>query len=76
MQIFLREIISNASDAIDKLYYRSLTDDSVKLNKSDYKIDIKINKDKGQIIISDNGCGMTKDELENLYELIGEVLGK
>ena len=64
-EIFLREIISNASDAIDKLYYRSLTDDSVKLNKSDYKIDIKINKDKGQIIISDNGCGMTKEELEN-----------
>ena len=64
-EIFLREIISNASDAIDKLYYRSLTDSSVTLNKSDYKIDIKINKDKGQIIISDNGCGMTKDELEN-----------
>ena len=64
-EIFLREIISNASDAIDKLYYRSLTDSSVTLNKSDYKIDIKINKDKGQIIISDNGCGMTKEELEN-----------
>ncbi len=64
-EIFLREIISNASDAIDKLYYRSLTDDSVTLKKSDYKIDIKIDKEKGQIIISDNGCGMTKDELEN-----------
>lgn len=64
-EIFLREIISNASDAIDKLYYRSLTDDSVTLKRSDYKIDIKINKDKGQIVISDNGCGMTKDELEN-----------
>ncbi|MBQ7225550.1 MAG: molecular chaperone HtpG [Clostridia bacterium] len=64
-EIFLREIISNASDAIDKLYYRSLTDDSVTLKKSDYKIEIEINKDKGQLIIRDNGCGMTKDELEN-----------
>ena len=64
-EIFLREIISNASDAIDKLYYRSLTDDSVKLNKSDYKIDIRIDKENRQIIVSDNGCGMTLDELEN-----------
>ena len=64
-EIFLREIISNASDAIDKLYYRSLTDPSVTLKKSDYKIEIELNRDKGQIIISDNGCGMTQDELEN-----------
>ncbi|MBO5262270.1 MAG: molecular chaperone HtpG [Clostridia bacterium] len=64
-EIFLREIISNASDAIDKLYYRSLTDDSITLKKSDYKIEIKVNKDKGEIVICDNGCGMTKDELEN-----------
>ena len=64
-EIFLREIISNASDAIDKLYYRSLTDDTVTLKRSDYKIEIKVNKDKGQLIIADNGCGMTKDELEN-----------
>lgn len=64
-EIFLREIISNASDAIDKLYYRSLTDSSVTLNRSDYKIEIKIDKDKGVLIISDNGCGMTKEELEN-----------
>ena len=64
-EIFLREIISNASDAIDKLYYRSLTDNSVTLKKSDYKIDIRIDKDNRQIIVSDNGCGMTLDELEN-----------
>ena len=64
-EIFLREIISNASDAIDKLYYRSLTDDTVTLSRSDYKIEIEILRDKGQIIIRDNGCGMTKDELEN-----------
>lgn len=64
-EIFLREIISNASDAIDKLYYRSLTDNSVTLKKSDYKIDIRIDKENRQIIVSDNGCGMTLDELEN-----------
>ena len=64
-EIFLREIISNASDAIDKLYFRSLTDSTVTLKKSDYQIEIKVNKDKCQLIISDNGCGMTKEELEN-----------
>ncbi len=64
-EIFLREIISNASDAIDKLYFRSLTDSSVSLKKSDYAIEIKVDKDKGQLIISDNGCGMTREELEN-----------
>ena len=64
-EIFLREIISNASDAIDKLYYRSLTDSSVTLKKSDYKIEIELDRDNGQIIISDNGCGMTQEELEN-----------
>ena len=64
-EIFLREIISNASDAIDKLYYRSLTDNAVTLSRSDYKIEIELLKDKGQIVIRDNGCGMTKDELEN-----------
>lgn len=64
-EIFLRELISNASDAIDKLYFRSLTDDSVKLSQSDYEIRIDINKDNRTITITDNGCGMTKDELEN-----------
>lgn len=64
-EIFLRELISNASDAIDKLYYRSLTDDSVKLKREDYAIVIKADKEGGNLIITDNGCGMTKDELEN-----------
>ena len=64
-EIFLRELISNASDAIDRLYFRSLTDDSVKLSQSDYEIRIDINKDNRTITITDNGCGMTKDELEN-----------
>ena len=64
-EIFLRELLSNASDAIDKLYYRSLTDDSVKINRDEFSIKIDINKEKRKLIITDNGCGMTKDELEN-----------
>ena len=64
-EIFLRELISNASDAIDKLYFRSLTDDSVSLGRSDYSIFININKEAKTLRISDNGCGMTLEELEN-----------
>ena len=64
-EIFLRELISNASDAIDKLYFRSLTDDSVKLSQSDYEIRLAVDKDARTVTITDNGCGMTKDELEN-----------
>ena len=65
--IFLRELISNASDALDKLYYRSLTDDKVSVSKDDLKIDLAFDKDEGTITISDNGIGMTKEELaENL----------
>lgn len=64
-EIFLRELISNASDAIDKLYFRSLTDDTVKLTHSDYEIRLTVDKDARTLTITDNGCGMTKDELEN-----------
>ena len=64
-EIFLREIISNASDAIDKLYYRSLTDKSVKVKQKEFEIFISIDKDARTLTISDNGCGMTKEELEN-----------
>lgn len=64
-EIFLRELISNASDAIDKLYFRSLTDDSVLLKKEDYEIRISADKEARTLTVSDNGCGMTKDELEN-----------
>ena len=64
-EIFLRELISNASDAIDKLYFRSLTDSEVKLEKGDYAISLKANKEARTLVISDNGCGMTADELEN-----------
>ena len=63
--IFLRELISNASDAIDKLVYRSLTDKKIKVNKKDLEIRIDYNKDDRTITITDNGCGMTKEELEN-----------
>lgn len=63
-EIFLRELISNASDAIDKLYYRSLTDKKLKINKNDLKIRIDIDKEKRLLIITDNGCGMTEDELD------------
>ena len=64
-EIFLRELISNASDAIDKLYFKSLTDDKVNMNKDDFQIFITADKDNGVLTISDNGIGMTKDELEN-----------
>ena len=64
-EIFLREIISNASDAIDKLHYKSLTDKSVKINKEDLCINVSIDKDARRLTISDNGIGMTKEELES-----------
>ena len=64
-EIFLRELISNASDAIDKLYYKSLTDSNIKLKREDFKISIEIDKDKRTIVIEDNGIGMNKEELEN-----------
>lgn len=63
-EIFLRELISNASDAIDKLYYRSLTDKNVKVNKDDLYIRVTPNKEARTLTIEDNGCGMSKDELE------------
>ncbi len=63
--IFLRELISNASDAIDKLYYRSLTDKKIKVDKNNLEIKIDINKEQRTLTITDNGCGMTQNELEN-----------
>ena len=64
-EIFLRELISNASDAIDKLYFKSLTDDSVGMSKEDFAIRIDVDKDARTITVSDNGIGMTAEELEN-----------
>ena len=63
-EIFLREIISNASDAIDKLHYKSLTDRKIKVKKEDFNIFVSIDKDKRTLTISDNGIGMSKEELE------------
>ncbi len=64
-EIFLRELISNASDAIDKLYFRSLTDDKVGLSKDDFAIWLYADKDARTLKIVDNGIGMTEEELEN-----------
>ena len=71
-EIFLREIISNASDAIDKLCYLSLTDDKVGLNRSDYHIDIIVDKTERTITVRDNGIGMTQEEAENNLGVIAK----
>lgn len=71
-EIFLRELISNASDAIDKLYYVSLTDKKLKIDKDKFSIRIDVDKDKRTITVSDNGCGMTEEELENNLGTIAE----
>ena len=63
-EIFLRELISNASDAIDKLYFKSLTDDKVGLSKDDFAIWIEADKDNRTLKITDNGIGMTEEELD------------
>ena len=64
-EIFLRELISNASDAIDKLYYHALSDGNTGLNRDDFSIELAIDKENRTLTITDNGCGMTKEELEN-----------
>ena len=63
-EVFLREIISNASDALDKLHYESLTNKKMKVSKDKLEINVSIDKDNRKLIISDNGIGMTKEELE------------
>ncbi len=64
-EIFLREIISNASDAIDKLCFIALTDDKLGMTRSDFQIEIKADKDARTLTVTDNGIGMDKDDLEN-----------
>ena len=71
-EIFLRELISNASDAMDKLYYRSLQDNDTGLNRDDFKITIDLDKEARTLTIEDNGCGMTKEELENNLGVIAK----
>jgi len=64
-EIFLRELISNASDAIDKLCYISLTDDNVGMTREDFKISLAVDKEERTLLLSDNGVGMTAKELES-----------
>ena len=71
-EIFLRELISNASDAIDKLYYKSLTDDKVKLDRDEFNIRIELDKDNRTLKIIDNGIGMTEEELDTNLGIIAK----
>ena len=66
-EIFLRELISNASDALDKLYFRSLTDDSITLARSDYQIKLSIDKEKRLLTIEDNGIGIDKKYQNKIF---------
>ncbi|WP_294359504.1 molecular chaperone HtpG [uncultured Clostridium sp.] len=71
-EIFLRELISNASDAIDKIYYKALTDDSITFDKDNYYIKVSIDKDNRTLKISDTGIGMTKEELDDNLGVIAK----
>ncbi|SEN46446.1 molecular chaperone HtpG [Amphibacillus marinus] len=71
-EVFVRELISNASDAIDKMYYRALTDDSITFNQSDYYIRLSVDKEKRQLTLTDTGIGMTKEELESNLGVIAK----
>ncbi|MEF9933949.1 MAG: molecular chaperone HtpG [Clostridium sp.] len=71
-EIFLRELISNASDAIDKIYYKALTDESISFNKDNYFIKISVDKDKREIRIKDTGIGMTREDLDDNLGVIAK----
>lgn len=71
-EIFLRELISNASDAIDKIYYKSLSDDNINFNKENFFIKISIDKENRTIKISDTGIGMSKEELDDNLGVIAK----
>src|SRR5699024_7453383 len=64
-EVFLRELISNASDAIDKIYYKTLTDDALVFHREDYYIKLSTDKDAKTLTVADTGIGMTKEELED-----------
>ena len=70
--IFLRELISNASDAVDKLYYKALTDDSVEVDRDEFQIKLDVDKDNRTITITDNGIGMTETELDENLGIIAK----
>jgi molecular chaperone HtpG len=71
-EIFLRELLSNASDAIDKIYYRALTDENITFDKDNYFIKIAADKESRKLTITDTGIGMTKEELENNLGVIAK----
>lgn len=71
-EIFLRELISNASDAIDKIYYKALTDENLTFNKEDYYVKITADKANRTLTITDTGIGMTKEDLENNLGVIAK----
>lgn len=71
-EIFLRELISNASDAMDKLYYKALTEHLADVNREDFAIQLEIDKENRTLTISDNGCGMNQEELENNLGVIAK----
>ncbi|MGO5064926.1 MULTISPECIES: molecular chaperone HtpG [unclassified Clostridium] len=71
-EIFLRELISNASDAIDKIYYKTLTEDSLKFERDDYYVKVISDKENRILKIADTGIGMTKEELENNLGVIAK----
>jgi molecular chaperone HtpG len=71
-EIFLRELISNSSDAIDKIYYKALTDDNIEFDKSKYQIKINVDKNNRILTVSDTGIGMTKEELEKNLGVIAQ----
>lgn len=71
-EIFIRELISNASDAIDKIYYKALSDDQMVFNKEDYYIKVSVDKANRTLTIADTGIGMTKEELENNLGVIAK----
>lgn len=71
-EIFLRELISNASDAIDKIYYKALTDDTLVFNKEDYFVKVAIDKDSRTLTITDTGIGMSQEDLENNLGIIAK----
>ena len=71
-EVFLRELISNASDAIDKIYYKALTDDNLTFEKDNYYIKVVPDKEKRTLKIMDTGIGMTKEELENNLGIIAK----
>ena len=71
-EIFLRELISNASDAIDKIYYQALTDPDINFEQDKYQIKIILNKEQRTLTVSDTGIGMTEEELDNNLGVIAQ----